>query len=79
MGFAVSVAQFFGRYRISVNKIPHCGNAVISNSTMCNVCVFKPTFLRQCRILPDFLQDNGGKNGQKITRLCDINVHDRIM
>ena len=28
---------------IPVNKIPHCGVAVISNPTVCDVCAFKPT------------------------------------
>ena len=28
---------------ILVNKIPHCGTAVNSNTTMCDVFVFKPT------------------------------------
>ena len=28
---------------IPVNKIPHCGIAVISNTTVCDVCAFKPT------------------------------------
>ena len=43
-GFAVlrSVGQFFV-CGIPVNKIPHCGIAVISKPTVCNVCAFKPT------------------------------------
>ena len=28
---------------IPVNKIPHCGVAVIPNPTVCDVCAFKPT------------------------------------
>ena len=26
-----------------MNKIPHCGVAVMSNPTVCDVCAFKPT------------------------------------
>ena len=39
MGFAVLLSFLCG---ISVNKIPHCGIAVISNPAVCVVCVFKP-------------------------------------
>ena len=39
-GVAVLLSFLCG---IPVNKIPHCGFAVISNPTVCDVCAFKLT------------------------------------
>ena len=35
---------------IPVNKIPHCGVAVISNPTVCDVCAFKPTVFGETKL-----------------------------
>ena len=37
---------------IPVNKIPHCGGAVlISNPTVCDVCAFKPTVFGETKLV----------------------------
>ena len=36
---------------IPVNKIPHCGVAVISNPTVCDVCAFKLTVFGETKII----------------------------
>ena len=35
---------------IPVNKIPHCGVAVISNPTVCDFCAFKPTVFGETKL-----------------------------
>ena len=35
---------------IPMNKIPHCGVAVISNPTVCDVCAFKPTVFSETKL-----------------------------
>ena len=35
---------------ILVNKIPHCGVAVISNPTVCDVCAFKPMVFGEMKL-----------------------------
>ena len=35
---------------ITVNEIPHCGVAVMSNPTVCNICAFKPTVFSETKL-----------------------------
>ena len=35
---------------IPVKKIPHCGVAVISNPTVCDVCAFKPAVFGETKL-----------------------------
>ena len=46
-GVAVLLSFLCG---IPVNKIPHCGVAVISNPTVCDVCAFKPTVFGETKL-----------------------------
>ena len=46
-GVAVLLSFLCG---IPVNKIPHCGVAVISNPTVCEVCDFKPTVFGETKL-----------------------------
>ena len=46
-GVAVLLSFLCG---IPVNKIPHCGVAVISNPTVCDVCAFKPTVFAETKL-----------------------------
>ena len=61
------VAQFFFLYGIPVNKIPYCCIAVISNTTVCDVCASKPTVfgkMKLCAVL------RHGQNGFVMCLLC---------
>ena len=52
---------------IPVNKIPHCGIVVISNTTVCDVCAIKPTVfgkMKLCAVL------RHGRNGFVTCLLC---------
>ena len=46
-GVAVLLSFLCG---IPVNKIPHCGVAVISKPTVCDVCAFKPTVFGETKL-----------------------------
>ena len=46
-GVAVLLSFLCG---IPVNKFPHCGVAVISNPTVCDVCAFKPTVFGETKL-----------------------------
>ena len=46
-GVAVLLSFLCG---IPVNKIPHCGFALISNPTVCDVCAFKPTVFGETKL-----------------------------
>ena len=46
-GVAVLLSFLCG---IPVNKIPHYGDAVISNPTVCDVCAFKPTVFGETKL-----------------------------
>ena len=46
-GVAVLLSFLCG---IPVNKILHCGVAVISNPTVCDVCAFKPTVFGETKL-----------------------------
>ena len=46
-GVAVLLSFLCG---IPVNKIPHCGVAVISNPMVCDVCAFKPTVFGETKL-----------------------------
>ena len=47
LGFTVLVSFYCG---ISVNKIPSCSIAVISNPAVCVVCVFKPLVFGETKL-----------------------------
>ncbi len=42
---------FFFLSGVAVNKIPSCGVAVISNPTVCDICVFKPTVFGETQLV----------------------------
>ena len=46
-GVAVLLSFLCG---IPVKKIPHCGVAVISNPTVCDVCAFKPAMFGETKL-----------------------------
>ena len=50
MGFAVLRYCTVFLCGVPVNKIPHCGVAVISNPTVCDVCAFKPTAFGETKL-----------------------------
>ena len=63
-GVAVLLSFWCG---IPVNKIPHCGVAVISNPTVRDVCAFKPTVFSETKLF--------APNGIALTK---NNPHEKI-
>ena len=63
-GVAVLLSFLCG---IPVNKIPHYSIAVISNTTECDVCAFKPTVFGKMKLCVMLWQ---GQNGSVMCLLC---------
>ena len=66
MGCAVLLSFLCG---ILVNKIPHGGIAVISNTTVCDVCAFKPMVFSKMKL---YAVLRHGEIGSSVRRFLNV-------